>query len=56
MVRHASLRFDTLAIGKQRLAMTTSLRALATMMDVSEAHVPESGPDRRTSENEWTTD
>ena len=26
------------------------------MMDVSEAQVPESGPDRGTSENEWTTD
>ena len=26
------------------------------MMDVSDAQVPESGPDRGTSENEWTTD
>ncbi len=51
-----SLRFDTLEIGKHRIAMTTSLRALATMMDVSEAQIPESGPDRGTSENEWTTD
>jgi len=51
-----SLRFDTLEIGKHHIAMTTDLRALATMMDVSEAQIPESGPDRGTSENEWTTD
>lgn len=51
-----SMRFDTLAMGKQSVPMITNLRALATMMDVSEAQVPESGPDRGTSENEWTTD
>jgi hypothetical protein len=51
-----SLRFDTLKIGKRHIPMTTNLRALATMMDVSEAQIPESGPDRGTSENEWTTD
>jgi hypothetical protein len=51
-----SLRFDTLAMGKSHIAMTTNLRALATMMDVSEAQVPEEGPDHGTSENQWTTD
>ena len=51
-----SVRFDTLVIGNRRVAMITNLRALATMMDVSEAQVPESGPDRGTSENQWTTD
>jgi|ERR1035438_50146 hypothetical protein len=51
-----SLRFDALEIGKHHIAITTNLRALATMMDVSEAQIPESGPDRGTSENEWTTD
>lgn len=56
MMADLSLQFDTLAMGKERLAMTTNLRALATMMDVSEAQIPESGPDRGTSENEWTTD
>jgi hypothetical protein len=56
MMADLSFQFDTLAMGKQRFAMTTNLRALATMMDVSEAQIPESGPDRGTSENEWTTD
>jgi hypothetical protein len=51
-----SLRFDTLADGKRRIPVVTNLRALATMMDVSEAQVPESGPDRGTSEYNWTTD
>lgn len=51
-----SLRFDTLAVGKRRIPVVTNLRALATMMDVSEAQVPESGPDRGTSEYSWTTD
>jgi hypothetical protein len=56
MMADLSLRFDTLATGKRRIPLITNLRALATMMDVSEAQVPESGPDRGTSENAWTTD
>jgi hypothetical protein len=56
MMADLSLRFDTLATGRRRVPMITNLRALATMMDVSEAQVPESGPDRGTSENAWTTD
>lgn len=51
-----SLRFDTLAIDKKRIAILTSLRALASMMEVFEAQIPESGPDRGTSEYNWTTD
>ena len=56
MMADLSLRFDTLAMGKRSVPVITNLRALATMMDVSEAQVPESGPDRGTSENAWTTD
>ena len=51
-----SLRFDTLEIGRRHIPITTNLRALATIMDVSEAQVPETGPDHGTSENAWTTD
>lgn len=51
-----SIRFDTLATGTQHIPVITNLRALATMMDVAEAQIPESGPDRGTSEYSWTTD
>lgn len=51
-----SLRFDALELGKHHIAIITNLRVLAPMMDVSEAQVPEAGPDRGTSEDEWTTD
>jgi len=51
-----SVRFDTLVIGKQRIPVTTNLRALASMMAVEAAQVPESGPDRGTAQNSWTTD
>jgi hypothetical protein len=51
-----SLRFDTLVTGKQRVQITANLRALASMMAVEAAQVPESGPDRGTSQNAWTTD
>jgi len=51
-----SFRFDTLVVSKRRMPITTNLRALASMMAVEEAQLPESGPDRGTSENAWTTD
>jgi hypothetical protein len=49
------LRFDTLAVGQRRIPVTTSLRALAGMMEVAEAQVPKTGPDRGTSEHDWNT-
>jgi hypothetical protein len=51
-----SLRFDTLKNRGGQIPITTNLRALAVMAQVSEAKDPESGPDRGTSEYNWTTD
>lgn len=51
-----SIRFDTLVVPKRRIPITTNIRALASMMAVHEAQLPETGPDRGTSENAWTTD
>src|SRR5580700_8702147 len=51
-----SFRFDTLMVSKRRIPITTNLRAGASMMAVEAAQMPESGPDRGTSQNAWTTD
>ena len=51
-----SVCFDSLKSGALHIPLVTNLRALATMVDVYEAQIPESGPDRGTSEYSWTTD
>ena len=51
-----SFVFDTLMVSTRRMPMTTDLRALASWMEVQDAQLPETGPDRGTSENAWTTD
>jgi hypothetical protein len=55
-----SFQFDTLEYSKHRAhvraRITTNLRALASMMEVEEAQLPKSGPDRGTSQNAWTTE
>lgn len=51
MMSDLSLRFDTLAMGRQRVAITTDLRALASTRDVEDAQVPPTTPDRGTP---WT--
>jgi len=51
-----SFQFDTLEYSKRRLQITTNLRALASMMEVREAQIPKTGPDRGTSEDSWTTE
>ena len=50
-----TLRFNAVAVGKRKIPVTTNLRALASMMEVNEAQVPESGPDRGTDEFDWST-
>lgn len=51
-----SLQFDTLQATGRPISVTTDLRALASMMDVYDAQLPEMGPDRGTPENAWVTD
>jgi hypothetical protein len=51
-----TFRFDTIITKNRRIPVVTSLRAIAPMLDVNDALVPETGPDRGTSEASWVTD
>lgn len=51
-----TLRFDAVASGNRYIPVTTDLRALAGMLDIEEAQVPQTGPDRGTSEFTWNTE
>jgi hypothetical protein len=51
-----ALHFDTVKAKKQRFAMSADLRALASLMEVEDAQMPKTGPDRGTSQNAWTTE
>ncbi|HVO82344.1 MAG TPA: hypothetical protein VMT28_16560 [Terriglobales bacterium] len=51
-----SFEFDSIAPSRnEAIPVTTDLRALASLMEVEQAQVPISGPDRGTSQNAWTT-
>ena len=51
-----SVQFDTLVVSQRRIPITTNLRALASMMAVAYAQLPNTGPDSGTSEYEYVTD
>jgi len=50
-----SLQFDTLNISRGKFPIVTNLRAIASFMEVEQAQIPPSGPDRGTSSYSWTT-
>ncbi len=48
-------QFETLRIGRRTVSLTMSLRAIASMMEVHEAQLPATGPDRGTPQTAWVT-
>jgi len=50
-----AIRFDTIMMSGAAVAVTANMRALASPLAVWTAQIPTSGPDRGTSQDEWTT-
>jgi hypothetical protein len=50
-----SFVFDKLVLSKRTVPLSMDLRAIASFVEVDQAQIPETGPDRGTPENAWTT-
>jgi hypothetical protein len=50
-----SFRFDRLVVSRRTLPITTGLRALASMSEIDDAQLPDTGPDRGTPPTAYTT-
>jgi len=50
-----AFRFDTLRASGSSVPLAVSLRALASFMEMEDARIPPMGPDRGTSEEDYTT-
>jgi hypothetical protein len=50
-----SLRFDALKVRRHTIPITAHLRAIASPIEVEQAQIPVSGPDRGTPDSAWTT-
>jgi len=50
-----SFTFDKVVTSKGTTPITTNLRAMASYVEVEDAHIPETGDDRGTPENAFTT-
>jgi len=50
-----SFRFDALKTAKSKIPIATNLRAIASFVEVEQAQIPITGPDRGTPDTAWTT-
>lgn len=50
-----AFRFDTIRTSGRSIAITTDLRAVASMMDMLDAETPTTGPDYGTAPTAWVT-
>jgi hypothetical protein len=50
-----SFVFDKLVLSKRTVPLHADLRAIASFFEVDQANIPQTGPDRGTPANAWTT-
>lgn len=49
------LRFDAVVAGDRRIPLTADLRAVASMLEVDQAQIPEDSPERGLPPEDWNT-